>query len=138
MSRKEARDLALKIIYQNEFQKDSFDEILNRTLEENEGIDKDAKDYVLKVTNGINENVKDIELNITKNLKDNWNLTRISKLNIAILKIAIFELVYLKGEIPPKVAINEALEFIELYGELNDKSFVNGILAKVLEENKEV
>ncbi|MBE5821372.1 MAG: transcription antitermination factor NusB [Clostridiales bacterium] len=134
MSRKEARDISFKIIYQNEFQKEDFDNIIAVTLSEQTNMDEETEKYITKVTNGIRENNEIIEEYITKNLKSNWNISRISKLNIAILKIAIFELKYMKEDVPPKVAINEALELVTMYGDLKDKSFINGILAKVFEE----
>lgn len=134
MSRKEARDISFKIIYQNEFQKEDFDNIMSVTLSEQLNMDEETKKYITKVTNGIRDNSEKIEEFIIKNLKSNWNINRIAKINIAVLKIAIFELVFMKNEIPPKVAINEALELITTYGDLKDKSFINGILANVLEQ----
>ena len=139
MSRKEARDISFKIIYQNEFQKEDFDNIISVTLSEQLNMDDETEKYIKKVTNGIRDNNEKIEEYISKNLKSNWSINKIAKINIAVLKIAIYELVFMKNEIPPKVAINEALELITTYGDLKDKSFVNGILANVLEEtSKEV
>jgi len=142
MSRKQARDIAFKVVYQYEFQKDeNIEKIINDTIEgvsQEKEIKQAVLDYVFKVSIGIFEKNDDITQIIQNNLKKGWEIKRISKLNIAILKIAIFELLYLKDEIPPKVAINEALELIEKYGELNEKPFINGVLANVLKgENKE-
>ncbi len=137
MSRKIARAVTFKIIYQLEFQKDNFDFVYEQTLEEEKITDISALEYINKVTKGVLQYNKEIEKNIIDSLKESWDLSRISKINIAILKVAIFELVYMKEEIPVKVAINEALELVETYGEPQDKSFVNGILAKILKENSE-
>ena len=70
---------------------------------------------------------------ISKNLKSEWNIDRISKINISILKIAIYEIIYIK--IPYKVVINEAVELAKKYGEETSPSFINGILASVIKDN---
>ena len=61
-------------------------------------------------------------------------MDRISKIDLSILKLAIFELVYSK--LPYKVAINEAVELAKKYGEDSSKSFVNGVLASIVKEKK--
>ena len=137
MSRKIARAIAFKIIYQLEFQKQDYDFIYQKTIEEEQVNNSAIIEYIDKVTKGVQEHNDEIEKRIEDSLKQGWGLSRISKINIAILKIAIFELVYLNKEIPVKVAINEALELVNTYGEPSDKSFVNGILAKILKENSE-
>lgn len=137
MSRKIARAIAFKIIYQLEFQKQDYDFIYDKTIEEENVSNPSIIEYIEKVTKGVTNHNSEIEKRIEDSLKIGWGLSRISKINIAILKIAIFELVYLNNEIPVKVAINEALELVNTYGEPNDKSFVNGILAKILKENSE-
>ena len=70
---------------------------------------------------------------ISKNLKKDWKLERISKTNIAILKLAIYEIKY--ADTPFKVAINEAVELAKKYGEDSSSAFVNGILASIVKEN---
>ena len=137
MSRKIARAIAFKIIYQLEFQKQDYDFIYQKTIEEEQVNNSAIIEYIDKVTKGVQDHNDEIEKRIEDSLKQGWGLSRISKINIAILKIAIFELVYLNKEIPVKVAINEALELVNTYGEPSDKSFVNGILAKILKENSE-
>lgn len=137
MSRKIARAVAFKIIYQLEFQKNDYEFIYQKMIEEENVTSEAIIEYIDKVTKGVIEHNDIISGKIEESLKQGWELSRISKINIAILKIAIFELLYLKGEIPVKVAINEALELVNTYGEPADKSFVNGILAKILKENSE-
>ena len=67
---------------------------------------------------------------IEKNLKAEWKIERISKIDLAILKLAIYEIKY--KDIPFKVVINEAVELAKKYGEDTSKNFVNGILASVV------
>lgn len=137
MSRKIARAVAFKIVYQLQFQPNDFELVYNQTIEEEKIVDASVIEYINKVTEGIRKYNNEIEQHIKDSLKESWDLSRISKLNIAILKVAIFELIYMKGEIPVKVSINEALELVNTYGEPNDKSFVNGILGKILKEISE-
>ncbi len=83
---------------------------------------------------GIQENKDEIVGQIETNLKSDWKLERISKIDLAILKLAIYELKY--TEIPFKVVINEAVELAKKYGEDSSKNFVNGVLASVVKEKK--
>ena len=68
-------------------------------------------------------------------MKAEWKLERISKVNIAILKLAIYELNY--TDIPFKVVINEAVELAKKYGEETSKTFVNGILASIVKNRED-
>lgn len=81
---------------------------------------------------GIKNNQQKIEEDIKTNLKENWKIDRISKVNLSILKLAIYEIKY--TQVPFKVAINEAVELAKKYGDENSKTFVNGILASIVKE----
>ena len=65
-------------------------------------------------------------------MKEDWKLNRISKMDLSILKLAIYEIKF--TDIPYKVAINEAVELAKKYGEDKSKNFVNGILASVVKD----
>ena len=69
---------------------------------------------------------------IETNLKKEWKIDRIAKIDLAILKLAIYEIKY--KDIPFKVVINEAVELAKKYGEDSSKNFVNGVLASVVKE----
>ena len=133
MNRTEARDMAFKFLYQVEVQKENNEEMINLFLENNEISNKEAQKYILNIANGVSENSGSILELIKKNLKQDWKIERISKVTLAILKLAIYEIVYAK--IPFKVVINEAVELAKKYGEDSSSSFVNGILASVVKEN---
>ena len=81
---------------------------------------------------GIKNNQQKIDEDIKTNLKENWKIGRISKVNLSILKLAIYEIKY--TQVPFKVAINEAVELAKKYGDENSKTFVNGILASIVKE----
>ena len=80
-------------------------------------------------------NKEDIEELNKKNLKSDWKLERISKVDLAILKLAIYEIKYKKE--PFKVIINEAVNIAKKYGEETSSAFVNGVLASVVAEKQE-
>lgn len=135
MSRKNARDNAFKCIYEYEFNKEKdIEKILEFCYEENNCSDLE-KEYIEDVTKGVVENIENIDKIILNNLK-NWSIARIAKIDLAILRLAIYEMNYIDN-IPLKVSANEAVELAKIYGNTDSKSFVNGLLAKVIEDKKE-
>lgn len=133
MNRTEARDMAFKFLYQVEVQKENNEEVVNLFMENNEIEDKEAQEYISNIASGVNENLENINELIKKHLKQDWKIERISKVTLAILKLAIYEIIYAK--IPFKIVINEAVEIAKKYGEESSPAFVNGILASVVKEN---
>lgn len=131
MGRKKARDNAFKCIYQLSFNCNSLGNILSNCYIENENED-DEKEYIEKVVNGVKENIENIDKIILSKLK-NWTIDRIAKIDLAILRLAIYEINYL-DDVPVKVSANEAVELAKLYGNNTSKSFVNGVIAKVIED----
>lgn len=132
MNKSVLREEIFKLIYSLEVQKCEKLEQINVYLENSSIQEKDKeniKDTVLKIIE-LDSNLKE---QISKNLKSEWNIDRISKINISILKIAIYEIIYIK--IPYKVVINEAVELAKKYGEETSPSFINGILASVIKDN---
>ena len=107
------------------------DEELRIFLEANNLKDRD-KDEIVKDINEINDKKEEILNKISKNLKDNWSIERISKIDKALLMLAIYEIQY--KEIPFKVVINEVVELAKKYGEDTSASFINGVLANVVKE----
>ena len=131
MNRTAIREQAFKLIYSLEIQKqDNLQETIDLFLESNEIGDKSAKEYINDAILGIEKNKEKIVEQIEKNLKKDWKIDRISKIDLAILKLAIYEIQY--KELPFKVVINEAVELAKKYGEDSSKNFVNGILASIV------
>ena len=133
MNRSEVRDMAFKLLYQVEVQKENNEEVVNLFLENNDITNNEAKEYISNIAKGVEENLEDINKIIEKNLKSDWKIERISKVTLAILKLAVYEMLYAK--LPYKVVINEAVELTKKYGEDSAPVFVNGILASVVKEN---
>lgn len=132
MNRSAVRELTFKFIYGIEVQKEYSKEQLDLFIEDNEIEDKAAIEYMNVIFEGIEQNKTEILELIKANLKKDWTIERISKVNLAILEIAIFEIKY--KELPFKVAINEAVELAKKYGEEAAPLFVNGVLASIVNE----
>ncbi len=133
MNRSAIRELAFKLIYSLEIQKnESIDEQIELYIEAGEITDTKAITYIKDTIKGIEENKDEIIDLIQKNLKADWELSRVSKIDLSLLKLAIYEIKY--TDIPYKVAINEVVELAKKYGEDTSKTFVNGILASIIKE----
>ena len=131
MNRSAIREQAFKLIYSLEIQKqENLEEQIDLYIESNNITDNNAQEYIKDAILGIENNKEEILKSIEKNLKSDWKLERISKIDLAILKLAIYEIKY--KEIPFKVVINEAVELAKKYGEDSSKNFINGILASVV------
>lgn len=133
MNRSAIREQAFRLIYSLEIQKqDNLEESIELFIESNEITDKNAQEYIKDAVLGIEKNKEEIIKKIEGNLKAEWKLERISKIDLSILKLAVYEIKY--KEIPFKVVINEAVELAKKYGEDSSKNFVNGILASIINE----
>lgn len=130
MNRANSREEAFKLLYSMEIQQAKEEEQLELYFENNEIEDSKIQKYIRNSWNGVKENEEEICGKISEHLKADWNIQRISKVNLSILKLAIYELLYKK--IPYKVAINEAIELAKKYGEDNSASFINGVLASIV------
>lgn len=130
MNRSKLREETFKLLYSLEFCKDEIEDLINSYIEEN--YIKEAQDieYVKNTINGIkiqNENISNL---ISENLATKWTIDRISKIDLVILKLSIYEIK--NTDIPFKVAINEAVELAKTYGDDNSKVFINGVLASIV------
>ena len=133
MKRSEAREQAFKLLYSLQLIEDKdIEEQLELFFEENNIVDKDAIDYIKDIIIGTNKNNSEIEKTISENIKSDWDISRISKIDLTLLKLGIYEIVYSK--LPYKVVINEVVELAKKYGDDKSKSFVNGVLAGVIKK----
>ena len=132
MQRSAMRELAFKLVYEIEVQKESEEEQFEIFIENNEITNESVIEYLKDIKEGIKANIDEINSLITNNLKNNWSLNRISKINLSLIKLAIYEMVY--KELPYKVAINEVVELAKKYADESAPVFINGILASVVKE----
>jgi len=133
MNRSAIRELAFKLIYSLEIQKEENKEEQIKLFLECNGVEsKQAEEYLKSTIEGINKNIEPIISLIQSNLKADWKIERISKIDLSLLKLAIYEIKY--TDIPYKVAINEVVELSKKYGEDTSKNFVNGVLASIVKD----
>jgi len=135
MNRSAIRELAFRLIYSREIQKEeNIEEQIELFLESNEVQEKNAIEYINDTVKGIETNKNEILTLIEKNLKSDWRIERISKVDLSLLKLAIYEIKYKK--LAFKIVINEVVELAKKYGEDQSKNFVNGILASIIKEEQ--
>lgn len=135
MNRTLMRENAFRLLYSLEVQKNkviNIEEQIELYIESNNITNTEAIEYMKDAISGIEKNKVEIKALIEENLKSNWKLERISKIDLSLLELAIYEIKY--KEVPYKVAINEAVELAKKYGEDNSKTFVNGILASIVKK----
>ena len=135
MNRTLMRENAFRLLYSLEVPKNkklNTTEQIDLYIESNEIKNKEAIEYIKDAITGIEKNKETITKLIEENLKSNWKIERISKIDLSLLELAIYEIKY--KEVPYKVAINEAVELAKKYGEEYSKTFVNGILASIVKE----
>lgn len=130
MEERTKRELAFCYIYSQEIQKQNSKSQVKLFLDSNEIEDARTREYVKDIANGIKQNDEEIKNIISKNLKQGWSIDRISTIDLALLKLAIYEIKY--KEVPYKVVINEVVEYAKVYGEETSSSFINGVLASVV------
>ncbi len=129
------RTVILQTLYEWDFyhQKHEIDKILERNLTEfAPGIDE--PEFAWKILKGVMGHLPAIDKVITKAAPE-WPLDKIAVIDRNILRIGLYELLYADpNEVPPKVAINEAIEMAKNYGGPNASRFVNGVLGTIFRE----
>ena len=123
-----ARERALQVLFQMEKTGDDWRESLEQFWRDRPTA-KAARAYATALVGGTVENMDRIDAAISK-VADNWSLARIGGVERNILRIATHELLFMP-DVPPKVAINEAVEVAKKFGSEDSGGFVNGILDAV-------
>ena len=127
--RTQSRESVLKILYQSELTRREIHVASQNFWSEFKSIDKNVRAFADRLTCGIEENIQAIDERISK-YATNWQLKRMAVIDRNILRIGVFELLYVE-DVPHKVAINEAVELAKKYGDMESSKFVNGILDKI-------
>ncbi|MEI7998621.1 MAG: transcription antitermination factor NusB [Candidatus Omnitrophota bacterium] len=124
-----AREHALKILYQIDITHRPLDLILLDYWKMEETKEEEISSYAKTIVEGVLKNLKIIDEKISQ-YATNWQLKRMAVIDRNVMRIGLYELQY-ASDIPPKVAINEAVELAKKYGDLESSKFVNGILDKI-------
>lgn len=126
------RIVALQSLYEFEFRTQaedktvSLDEILSRNLERYESAIDDV-DFVKDLASGVVDKIAELDGKIQP-IAPEWPIEQISRIDRAILRLGLYELLYRSEKVPPKVVINEAVELAKAFGSDNSSKFVNGVL----------
>ncbi len=129
------RIIALQTLYEAEFHGASYTEqeisdTYKRNLSRYEKAVKDTE-FVQQLIMGVFKEKHELDA-ILSPIAPDWPLEQISKVDLTILRIAIYELLHYQADVPPKVVINEAVELAKSFGSDNSSRFVNGVLGTAL------
>ncbi len=125
MGRKLAREETMKLLYQMDMNND-YSESSVKDFIENGELNKEEKEYISSSAVTILKNLDAIDKNISQNIRG-WKISRLAKVDLSILRIAIYELLY-REDIPIEVCINEAIEIAKKYSTEESSKFINGML----------
>jgi N utilization substance protein B len=129
MQRHDAREFVLSALYRREYADTPLDEML---AEAKAG---DQRDYIETVFEGVVDRLEEIDRMIGERTVG-WRFERLALIDRNILRLGVYELLYL-DEVPPEVAIDEAVELAKKFGTEQARSFVNGILDRIWKERGE-
>lgn len=126
MTRHQMREAAFMLTFERIFSNDSVDMIIE-VAQESDSFP--VNDQAITLFRGVDAHREELDKIITKHLK-NWSLSRISKVSLAVLRVAIYEMKYC-DDISDEIAISEAVKIAQIYTLKDDVTFVNGVLASV-------
>ena len=131
--RRAARELALKFLYQTEFNSNSPDSELNSFCER-ANVSEEIQNFTQTLIKNIFFHKKEVD-RLLKKISANWVPDRMAIIDKNILRLGICELLF-DSTTPPKVVINEAVEIAKKFGTEESPDFINGILDKVYKDSK--
>ena len=136
MTRRNAREIVMQMLYEGHFHDESereriiYDTISEMNQEEKKN-NKAVIHFIEALYFGVYEHLNEID-GIIEKYAANWSFNRIAKVDVSILRLAIYELKY--TDVPPKVAVNEAIEIAKVFSTDKSPKFINGILGSVIKE----
>ncbi len=134
MSRRLAREIAFKTLFQKDIGTNEVEPALAELIEES-GIAGDSARYARELVENTLANQADIDQLLSRHLV-NWTMTRLAGVDRSILRLAAYELLY-RDDIPAAVAINEALDICKTFNSEESAKFINGILDKIAREKEQ-
>ncbi|WP_031514865.1 transcription antitermination factor NusB [Desulfofalx alkaliphila] len=129
MSRRQARETAVQVLFAMDLGKIEFEEAFNHVTDEF-AISPRAKDFSKELIQGTIQKLPELDA-IIKQLSRGWNFERLSYVDRNIMRLALYE-IYHREEIPPAVSVNEAVELAKIYSGEEGGRFINGILGRVV------
>lgn len=134
------RIVALQTLYEEDFRKEvddpgvSLEEILERNIGRYDETIED-KVFIEELVQGIKKRQDELDEAI-RPVAPEWPIEQIARMDRIILRIGVYELLF-KDDVPPKVAINEAVELAKAFGGDNSSKFINGVLGTILRDKEE-
>jgi len=122
MKRREAREKALQTLFQLENTQLTIEEAMSHVL------NGESDSFYEKLVRGTTEQITQIDESLKTKL-ENWSLERLPKIERTVLRVAVFELLFME-DAPSKVVMNEAIELCKTFGDEKSSKFVNGVLSK--------
>lgn len=136
MTRNKMRESIMKLMYQADIHQDYVMTFFVDAFEKMENTTPVNNTYFMSVVEKFIDYKTIIDKDISDNLKK-WDIERLGKVELAILRLAVTEMVYIE-DIPHKVSINEAVELAKTFADDNAPKYINGVLASILEKINEV
>ncbi|MGA2152742.1 MAG: transcription antitermination factor NusB [Geobacteraceae bacterium] len=133
--RREGRELALQLLYALELNPIEVQEMLRLSRENSRASAEEVREFAEELVAGVVANRDAID-NIIVDKSKNWAISRMARVDLNILRLAVFELLFL-SEIPRNVTINEAIEVAKKFGTEESASFINGMLDEIATTNTE-
>lgn len=144
LTRREIREKAIQSLYQMVGEEDKFiaESAIAFALEAGNdpeaGYTEQADEYLLHLVKGVRDNRVSLDNMIADYLSISWTIDRIAAIDLTILRLAFFEVVFVDDQIvPSKVAVDEAIELSKKFSDDKSRQFVSGVLAKLLRENQD-
>lgn len=128
MKRRTAREKALQALFQIDVSGAEPETAIEHVLEGGKN-----DEYLSKLVSGVLEHKETIDSEI-KGYLEKWTLERLATVDRNLLRLSVFELLYLTEEVPANVVLDEAIEIAKLYGDDQSSKFINGVLSKVKEK----
>jgi N utilization substance protein B len=134
--RRRARSLALQVLYEIDSVGHSPEEVLSRSVDENQDLSEDAREFLSRVVLGTIETTSQLDLLIA-DCAPEWPVDQLAVVDRNILRLALWEFAA-SNESPLKVAINEAVELAKAFGSDSSPRFVNGVLGTLADREDEI
>lgn len=129
MSRRAAREAALRALFQIDVGRSSVERALEYNLEEMQIPSKD-RPFVTELVTGTVRHLEELD-QVIHRFAERWSIDRMARTDRNILRLALFEIFHV-DDIPPSVSVNEAVELAKVYGDTESPKFVNGLLGNVV------
>ena len=133
MSRTTAREVTMMMHFSNLLGGEDTPEYVCEKAELAGSLDEEDLLYVNQMLEGVDAHTPQLDEYVSRYAKD-WTIDRIARVDLSILRVAIYEMLYRKDDVPAGAAINEAVELAKRYGGERSYAFVNGILGSVAKE----